>query len=67
MKKGFVDNQLSQEEVLNHPRIDGSKPNAAPAKEVSSPQVTAPTDDMVGKLKKLKKLYDAELITEERV
>lgn len=65
VKKGFVDNQLSLQEVLNHPKIDGSMAITAPAKKVSSPKVTAPAGDMVSKLKKLKKLYDAELISEE--
>jgi len=65
VKKGFVDNQLSLQEVLNHPKIDGSMAIAVPAKKVSSPKVTAPAGDMVSKLKKLKKLYDAELISEE--
>ena len=65
IKKGFVDNQLSQQEVLNHPKIDGSMAIAVPAKKVSIPKVTAPAGDMAGKLKKLKKLYEAELISEE--
>ena len=65
VKKGFVDNQLSLQEVLNHPKIDGSMAIAAPAKKVSSPKVTAPAGDIENKLKKLKKLYDAELISEE--
>ena len=55
----------SLQEVLNHPKIDGSMAIAVPAKKVSSPKVTAPAGDMVSKLKKLKKLYDAELISEE--
>ena len=65
VKKGFVDNHLSLQEVLNHPKIDGSMAITAPAKKVSSPKVTAPAGDMVSKLKKLKKLYEAELISEE--